>query len=204
MSATTTKAAAPRFDKQRREHILEAAAHLIAERGLHSVRVSDIAKAIGTTSGTVHYYFPAKDDVLDSAINWAVEAAFTRQGADLRSLASARDRLLRLTELQLPTTPQVREEWSIWLQYWTEASLHPSLRETHAVHFERWHATVRSIVERGQRQGEFGDLDAGLFTDQFSALVNGAGTQVLAGTMTVERMREVVTGFIDAMLDVRA
>jgi AcrR family transcriptional regulator len=196
----TTPAASPRFDKQRREHILQAAAHLIATRGLHAVRVSDIAKQIGTTNGTVHYYFPAKDDVLTSAMDWAVEAAFARQGEDLRALDSARDRLMRLTELQLPANPQVTEEWSIWLQSWTEAAVRPEVRTTHQQFHDRWRTMIRSIIERGQRQGEFRDGDVDLLTDQFSVMVNGSGTQVLAGTMTADRMHEIVIDFIDTCL----
>lgn len=200
----TRAVAPPRFDKQRREHILEAAAHLIATRGLYAVRVSDIAAMIGTTNGTVHYYFPSKDDVLASAMDWAVEAAFTRQGADLRALDRARDRLVRLTELQLPTDQQVTEEWSIWLQSWTEAAVRPEVRDSHRQFHDRWRSMIRSIIERGQRQGEFRDGDVDLLTDQFSVLVNGSGTQVLAGTMTADRMREVVVDFIDTSLVIGA
>ena len=47
--------------------ILDAAAGLIAERGYHAVRVADIAAVAGTSTGTVHYYFPGKDDVLTAA-----------------------------------------------------------------------------------------------------------------------------------------
>lgn len=189
-----------RFDPERRQRILEAAADLIAERGLHAVRVSDIAKRISTTNGTVHYYFPTKDDVLDSAMTWAVERAVERQGADLRAIDSAYDRLVRLTDLQLPTTTQVVQEWSIWLQYWNEASLSATLRPAHAEYYGRWRTMVLAIVERGQRRGEFRGTDAATFTDQFSCLFNGAGTQVLAGSLSPERMREIVIGFIDTNL----
>jgi hypothetical protein len=63
---------------------------------------------------------------------------------------------------------------------------------------------IRSIIERGQRQGEFRDGDVDLLTDQFSVMVNGSGTQVLAGTMTADRMHEVVIDFIDTCLTVGA
>jgi len=201
---TANDVTAPRFDKQRRERILEAAAHLIATRGIHSVRVSDIAERIGTTNGTVHYYFPSKDDVLTSAMEWAVETAFERQGGDLRALTSGYDRLVRLTDLQLPASEQVIEEWSIWLQSWTEASFRPELRVTHGDYHGRWRAMVRSIIERGQRQGEFRMEDPDLLTDQYATLVNGAGTQVLAGTMTASRMREVVLSFVDSSIKLAA
>ena len=60
--------AGPGDDRRRRE-ILEATWQLIADRGYHAVRVADIASVCGTSTGTIHYYFPGKQDVL---LSWQV------------------------------------------------------------------------------------------------------------------------------------
>ena len=70
----------------RRTAILDAAAQLIAERGYHSVRISDIAQVVGTSTGAVHYYFPGKSDVLTAALRHAVDNAFDRQSRELRAI----------------------------------------------------------------------------------------------------------------------
>ncbi|MFB7511563.1 helix-turn-helix domain-containing protein, partial [Streptomyces broussonetiae] len=54
-------------DERRRTEFLEAAWKLISEHGYHDVRIADIARACGTSSGAVHYYFPTKQDVLSAA-----------------------------------------------------------------------------------------------------------------------------------------
>jgi len=146
----------------RKRSILEATWRLIAERGYHTVRVQDIAAVCGTSTGTVHYYFPGKQDVLVEALKYCVEQAFARQSVELRAIDDARDRLLRLIELQLPWPGAgVRDEWLIWLQFWTEAATRPELREIHNDFYARWMDTVVRIVRRGQRQGVFRDeLDA--------------------------------------------
>ena len=54
----------------RKLEILQATWQLIAERGYHEVRVADIAKAVGTSTGTVHYHFPGKQDVLVEALRY--------------------------------------------------------------------------------------------------------------------------------------
>ena len=72
-------------DDPRKLEILRATWRLIAERGYHEVRVSDIARACGTSSGTVHYHFPGKRDVLVEALRHCVDQAFERQSAELRS-----------------------------------------------------------------------------------------------------------------------
>ena len=57
--------------------------------------------------------------------------------------------------VQLPVDGPVREEWSVWLQYWAEALLRPELREAHDDFYARWRETIVRIVERGRRQGRW-------------------------------------------------
>ncbi len=130
----------------RRTAILDAAAELIAERGYHAVRVSDIAAMVGTSTGAVHYYFPGKSEVLTEALHHAVDRAFDRQSEELKKIDNAHQRLLKLIDMQLPRVGAVRDEWSIWMQFWAEATIRPELRPIHNTYYARWHETVVRIV----------------------------------------------------------
>ncbi len=187
---------------QRRREILAAAWRLIAERGYHAVRIADIARACGTSSAAVHYYFPGKQDVLNEALRYCVEQAFARQSAELRQIDDARARLLRLIDAQLPRPGQVRHEWSVWLQFWAEVALRPELRTLHNDFYARWRETVVRIVRRGQRQGVFRDVDAEEVALRFTALTDGLGIQVLTGApgAGIEGMRRVLLDFLEREL----
>jgi len=192
-----------RVDDGRKRSILEATWRLIAERGYHVVRVSDIAEVCGTSTGTVHYYFPGKQDVLVEALKYCVEQAFARQGGELKAIDDARERLIRLIDMQLPVVKDgVRDEWLIWLQFWTEAAIRPELRPIHNDFYARWVDTVVRIVRRGQRQGVFRDIDPEYAALRFTALTDGAAIKVLTGApgMTVERMRDMLVAFVDEEL----
>jgi AcrR family transcriptional regulator len=52
---------------ERLEQILEAACQAILERGFPATRIADIAAAAGVSTGTVHYYFATRDEVLIAA-----------------------------------------------------------------------------------------------------------------------------------------
>ncbi|HEX7404721.1 MAG TPA: TetR/AcrR family transcriptional regulator [Candidatus Nanopelagicaceae bacterium] len=192
-----------RFDPNRRERILEAAAYLIAERGVHAVRVADIAERIGTTTGTVHYYFPFKDDVLRNAIDWAVQKAFERQDAILTGVITPKEKLLRIMEIQLPSSNQSHDEWSIWLQYWSEASLRPELRQDHIDLNQRWRKILIEIVKDGQKEGEFQQIEPKFFVDHMQALFNGLGIEVLVGASDLDHMRQIMVDFVRSNLFVR-
>lgn len=188
-----------RTAQDRRHAILEAAWQLIAERGYHHVRVQDVARICGTSTGTIHYYFPGKDDVLREALRYCVDQAFERQGAALQQIDNAHKRLLALIEMQLPLGRQVRNEWSIWLQFWVESSLSPELRMQHNDFYARWLETVVRIVRRGQRQGIFReDVDAEAFARLLTSATDGAGIKILTGApgMTVEDMRAMLVDLV--------
>ncbi|HEU4425917.1 MAG TPA: TetR family transcriptional regulator C-terminal domain-containing protein [Pilimelia sp.] len=189
---------------QRRGEILAAAWRLIAQRGYHAVRIADIAQVCGTSSAAVHYYFPGKQDVLNEALRYSVEQAFARQSAVLRGIEDGRERLLRLIDMQLPRPGRLRDEWSIWLQFWAEAALRPELRPAHNQFYARWRETVVRIIARGQRQGVFrDDIDAEQAALRFTAFTDGAAIQVLTGApgVTVEHMRGILLDFVVRELD---
>jgi AcrR family transcriptional regulator len=185
-------------DDPRKLEILGATWRLIAERGYHEVRVADIARACGTSSGTVHYHFPGKQDVLVAALRLCVQQAWERHSAELRRLTDAREQLLRLVDLQLPRAGVVRDEWSVWAQFWGEAAVRPELRPVHNDLYGQWRRTVVRIVQRGVEQGVFRDVDADAFALHLSALTDGLAIQVLTGSpqVSVTRMRDTLTDFL--------
>ncbi|WP_232665288.1 TetR/AcrR family transcriptional regulator [Pseudonocardia sp. TRM90224] len=193
-----TVVAVPAGDDDPRTRLLNAAWRLIAARGYHSVRIADIASACSTSSAAVHYYFPTKADVLEAALSHCMEAAFARQSAELVALESGRDRMLRLIEMQLPVG-QVRDEWSVWLQFWAESAVRPALRSAHTAFYGRWREAVERIIERGRRQGQVRDIDAKLVALQLTSLTDGLGIQVLteAPGVTAQTMRAALLAFVE-------
>ncbi|MBV9544951.1 MAG: helix-turn-helix transcriptional regulator, partial [Chloroflexi bacterium] len=50
----------------RRTEIVEAARRLIVERGLEGLRFGDVARAVGINNGTLLYYFPGKEALIQA------------------------------------------------------------------------------------------------------------------------------------------
>lgn len=178
---------APEDDRQRA--ILDAAVAVVVERGYAAARVADIAKRAGTSTGTVHYYFPTKVDVLDAALQHASERSHARHRAELVALGEPREQLLRLIDLQIPDA-DVADEWSIWLEYWNEARRRDELRARNHEIYTRWVAMIETIVRNGQRQGQFAlDVDPADFALRFAGLFDGLGLQVLLQPSLENRWR---------------
>jgi AcrR family transcriptional regulator len=196
----------PNVEEQRRREILQAAGAAIAERGYAAVRISDIASRAKTSTGTVHYYFATKEDVLHQALRFAFEQSIERLLAELAPIQSPRERLIRLIELELPEEPEVRQEWIVWMEFWIEALHRPKLRPVNEELYGQWRGMVADIIEAGQRIGEFESaIDAGDLANEFVALVDGLTIQVLLHSeqMTVSDMRRLCINFVNTQLSVR-
>jgi len=193
----------PNVEERRRREILQAACGAIGERGYAAVRISDIAARARTSTGTVHYYFANKQDVLHQALRFAFEQSLARQLEEMGALSSARDRLIRLIELNLPEDPEVVEEWVVWMEFWIEALHRPELRPVNEELYGHWRKIVSDIILQGQATGEFlSTADAGDLANEFVALMDGLSIQVLLHSqqMTVGDMRRLCTNFVDTQL----
>ncbi|MFG3547754.1 TetR family transcriptional regulator C-terminal domain-containing protein [Streptomyces sp. NPDC047725] len=176
----------------RRAQILRETARLIARRGFHRVRVADIARACGTSTGTIHYHFPTKGDALRAALLHYAERLHQRLEDEFRDARGPAEKLRRLIDVQLIADEEDRDEWSVWVQSWNEAILDPALRDGQRDIYARWRRTVLDLVRACQDEGLGTDADAEALTSRFTALADGLAIQVLAGNgeMSVPRMRE--------------
>jgi AcrR family transcriptional regulator len=189
----------PNVEEARRRQILEAACEAIAERGFAAVRISDVAAKANTSTGTVHYYFDNRQDVLRQALRFAFEQSLSRQLMELGKLRSPRRRLVRLIELNLPGADQVTQEWIIWMEFWLEAVHHPEMRPVNEDLYGRWRKVVADIIVAGQAAGDFkSDADPDSLANRFVALMDGLAIQVLlhSSEMTVTKMRRVLGDFV--------
>lgn len=170
-----------------RDRMLEAAAELIATQGFHVVRIADIARACDVSTGTVHYYFPTRDDVLTAALRYYAERMFARLEVALRQLVDDPEGQINLLiDSQLPVDPAVRDEWSVWIQFWTEALLVPALRPAHNDLYQRWRGLVRSVVDNAVSAGVVVGRDPQLVALRFTTVVDGAAIQLLTGAPGID------------------
>ncbi|MEV1290979.1 TetR/AcrR family transcriptional regulator [Pseudonocardia sp. NPDC049635] len=198
-TAATTAGPATHRARRTRRRILDAAWQLIADHGYHRVRTADVARACGTSPAAIHYHFPTRSQLLDEALRHNVKLAFDRQVAELGEIADPHRRLLRLIDLQLPHGELLRREWSIWIQVWAESAIDPARRELYWDSYDRWYRSVLMTLQDGASAGVFVTGRAELLAHQLTALIDGLGIQVMAGTPGTgpAEMRAVLHDFID-------
>lgn len=185
---------------RRRRKIVEAGAQLFADRGLHAVRISEIASACELSTSSVYHYFTSKRELFEEVLRHMAARALDEQAAVLDPADGPARRLRHLLELRLPTPGVRADEWSIWVQGWAEVAVGAGTSTNQAEAYQRWSATVLEVLREGQ---EAGVIIRGPTEDlalQLTSLLDGLGLKVLTGTISVDRMRTVLHESIDRFL----
>ena len=78
-----------------RRQVLDAAIATLAERGLASTSIQDIADAAGMSKGAVHYHFESKDELLQQVLGRCCESVEARVRAVFDEPGSPMDRVRR-------------------------------------------------------------------------------------------------------------
>ncbi len=129
----------------RREEILLAAIAEVERVGLAAVRVSDVAAALGISTGLVFYHFRTKDELVAEAFTYAVE----RDLAAMERAASRRgdvlDRIRAVLRSYGPTGSATG--WRLWIDGWALAQHEPVI----AGHFRAWRRSAGTGALAGRR-----------------------------------------------------
>lgn len=195
--------ARPSVEAERREQILAATREVVAEKGFRAMRVSDVAKRSGASSGTVHYYFETKRDLMQAAFEWNFHASQARRNHLIATEKDPRDRLRAFLDSYLPVDEVVIESWYMWIELWAAALHDPELRKLNETVYGEWRHTVAGIISEGQRQGHFVAGDPTLLANGLVSMVDGLALQVLLGSrdMTLEAMRQVCSQSVQLILN---
>jgi AcrR family transcriptional regulator len=195
---------ADRRRPQRLEQILEAACRAILDRGFPATRIADIAAAARVSTGTVHYYFATKDEVLVAALKWASGRLFARI-EDPDGEETARARLARLLAVSVPYPGPARDEYVLWIELWLRVLHQPELLAECEAISAQWRGYFHDVVRRGVDAGEFAPAaPPDEVAERLVAFVDGVGFETALGYRwtSPERMHARVVEFAAEQLGV--
>ena len=140
----TTAAALPR-----REQLLEAAAHLFADRGFHAVGIDDIGAAAGISGPGVYRHFPSKAALLEALCDRAMTRMLDGARSIVESAASPADALEGLVELHAAFGVTERALIGVWEREMRSLSddVRRSLRRRMRSYEQLWHGVLAPLRE---------------------------------------------------------
>ncbi len=171
-----------------RQHILEAAEQVFAERGFESAKLSEISATADLSMGTIYAIFPGKEDLF--------RAILDERGQELLQIArgvaapelTPRQALEALIEAYIDYFVAHPGFLRMYLRLGTSWVLGPSLgTESQVRLWSEIHALQADVFRRGVEQGVFADEDPAFLAKIFSAIDQVLLAEWAAGGMKTDR-----------------
>jgi AcrR family transcriptional regulator len=208
------KASAPRQVREKarqartelyRQHILDAAEAVFAERGFESAKLQDISRAAGLSMGTIYALFPGKDDLFRAILDGRGREMLQVARAGAQSDPDPRVALDRLIEAYVDYFVAHPNFLRMHLRLGTSWVLGPAMGSPEQVRlWAEIHALQADLMRRGIAAKQFVAEDPAFLAKVFSALDQVLLADWVATGMTadrgelIDRMRRLVDRVIAA------
>lgn len=165
----TTAAALPR-----REQLLEAAAHLFAERGFHAVGIDDIGAASGISGPGVYRHFASKQALLEALCDRAMSRMLEGAQAIRAEKTDPHEALEALVDQHVQFAVQERALIGVWVRETRALSddVRRSLRRRMRAYEQLWHQVLQPLREDLQ------PVEVSVVTGSTLAMLNGTALTV--------------------------
>jgi AcrR family transcriptional regulator len=181
-----------RTQQQRRDQaeaaLLNAAAELVIEDGVHSLTLARVGERAGYSRGLVTHYFGSKQALLQRLAH-ATQSGFV---PGLDGLPPGLDRLLRLIDGYIAALGQLRMPSRAFLLLWAEAATAADLARIFRERDEAFRADLRAGIADGTIRPDIAAEEAAVAV---LAQLRGIGLERLVDSPAVdtERLRRSVT-----------
>ncbi|WP_293902608.1 TetR/AcrR family transcriptional regulator [Phenylobacterium sp.] len=178
----------------RREQILDEAARLILDEGLHAVSMERVARDVGISKGLVYNYFPTRDALLTALLSREQAELRDRGMVSALEAESYVDLIRQTTRLYLE---QTRDRGALIAALLSDPSVARLMEEESRADRER---TVRYFV-RATRQAYDLPLPLAIaVVELLSAITDRAGKLVADGLVDVDSATELCVELITSGL----
>ncbi|MFD9845671.1 TetR/AcrR family transcriptional regulator [Streptomyces parvus] len=185
----------------RSTQILEAAARVIARRGVRGLRVEELAAEAGVSTALIYYHFKDRTGILRKTLEFISDRAdrYTASLAPDGKPLSPREEVEQALLLELQDTAEVRENSSAWGELRASAVFDEVLREDLERSTLVWVQEVADLLGRIRPTASAVALTAA--AERLTALLEGLSMRWLSGTLRIAHARTLLSEAIDAEIE---
>ncbi|MEU4066297.1 TetR/AcrR family transcriptional regulator [Streptomyces wedmorensis] len=185
----------------RRKAILEAAARVIARRGVRGLRMEELATEAGVSTALLYYHFKDRAGILRNTLEFISDRAdrYTSEEEYADGPLDARQELEQTLLLEFQDLPEVRENSTAWGELRASAIFEPELRGDLAGATLAWIHDVADLLGRIRPSAPAPTLTAS--AERLTALLEGLSTRWLSGALPLAHARELTREAVTVELE---
>ena len=185
----------------RSTQILEAAARVIARRGVRGLRVEELAAEAGVSTALIYYHFKDRTGILLKTLEFISDRAarYTSHRAPDAEPLSPREELEQTLLLELQDTTEVRENSSAWGELRASAVFDDVLRDDLTRSTAIWVQEAAQLLAGVRPTAPAAALSGA--AERLTALLEGLSMRWLSGTLRISHARTLLSEAIDAEIE---
>jgi AcrR family transcriptional regulator len=173
---------------ERRQQIIDATREITLERGLHDLRISDVAEALDVSTGLIHYHFDTRDELIEAMLRETAVADIDTFKETLTSSTTPEDRLARLIDYYLPSSHR-DPAWMLWIDVWGDALRDRNIERISKRIDMAWMDVLEDVIAEGAEAGSFRCDDPSDAAWRIGGLLDGLALQLVLHQGVLSRAR---------------
>ncbi|MFC0190450.1 TetR/AcrR family transcriptional regulator [Fictibacillus aquaticus] len=166
------------YKEEKRNAILESALRCFGQKGYQATIIDDIVADSKISKGAIYNYFASKEEIYLQLLQKRSDEFFTDAEQRFTDLPNAMSKVRFLFERfrKQVLTEQNKQATRVYIEFWLYSSRQEDLRNVMEQRYEQFISYIKSIIEEGQKTGEFKqDLDSTQMSQIFWAMRDGSG-----------------------------
>lgn len=163
----------PDVSEERREHIVESAMKVVAEKGFAKTRMDDVAAESGLSKGLLYWYFKSKEEIIVAISDLLFGAEFRKMENLAFEGQSARESLQDFLEIFIADLRGMLKVTPVIYEFYALAFRNATVRTAMQSYLRRFVSILEPIVQRGIDSGEFAPGDAREITLTIGSTLEG-------------------------------
>jgi AcrR family transcriptional regulator len=171
---------------ERRAQIITATRKVALARGLHDLRVADVAAELAVSTGLIHYHFATKHELLEAMLRDTAAEELSAVMLAIAALEHPTAQLEYMIDAYLPS-PRRDQSWALWIDVWGEALRDAEIRRISEELDDGWVDVFAQVIAAGVESGAFLSEDPVAAAWRLCSLLDGLGLQVVLHSRTMSR-----------------
>nr|BBH86357.1 TetR family transcriptional regulator [Thermosporothrix sp. COM3] len=159
--------------EERRQHILQTAATLFAQKGIHETSMDDIVQATGLSKGSLYWYFHNREDLLLTLLQLFLDQELQLLQSVQEQEGPASERLYSMLERYIQQLAQAAHLLPVTLDFYAMATRQEKIRHFFQSYYQRFRLLVKEILQQGLVREEFLPFDPDEISIALIALLEG-------------------------------